>query len=414
MELKKDERELLRTLASRYMEIATLPIQARKRDLWKALNRSKMERPMVVIDQLPWNELNTDGSLTCRISDPFWRGIEWNLRSTIYKWEHFPVDMVVEPFITIPKSIHSTGYGLEIQEHTKSTEADNDVVSHQFVNQLETEEDIEKITDIHLTHNEAESRLWMDAATQVFDGIAPIRQSGGYQFHLGVWDYVSMLMGVENAYFDMMDRPEFIHKIMERMTRSVLAGIRDANELGIHNDTINTCHCSYIYTDELLPDFGQGKGPVSKNSWAFGLAQLFSSVSPAFTDEFEIPYITRMAEPFGMIYYGCCDRLDDRLDLVKKIPHVRKISCSPWSDRKAFAEKIGPAIIMSNKPSPAFVAMDSLDESIIREDLHRTVALARENKVNLELILKDISTVRHHPERLTRWAEIAMEEVQAI
>ena len=414
MELKKDERELLRTLASRYMEIATLPVQARKRDLWKALNRSKMERPMVVIDQLPWNELNTDGSLTCRISDPFWRGIEWNLRSTIYKWEHFPVDMVVEPFITIPKSIHSTGYGLEIQEHTKSTEADNDVVSHQFVNQLGTEEDIEKITDIHLTHNEAESRLWMDAAAQVFDGVAPIRQSSGYQFHLGVWDYVSMLMGVENAYFDMMDRPEFIHKIMERMTKSVLAGIRDANELGIHNDTINTCHCSYIYTDELLPDFGQGKGPESRNSWAFGLAQLFSSVSPAFTDEFEIPYITRMAEPFGMIYYGCCDRLDDRLELVKKIPHVRKISCSPWSDRKAFAEKIGPEIIMSNKPSPAFVAMDSLDESIIREDLRRTVALARENKVNLELILKDISTVRHHPERLTRWAEIAMEEVQAI
>ena len=414
MELKKDERELLRTLASRYMEIATLPVQAQKRDLWKALNRSRMERPMVVIDQLPWNELNTDGSLTCRISDPFWRGIEWNLRSTIYKWEHFPVDMVVEPFITIPKSIHSTGYGLEIQEHTKSTEADNDVVSHQFVNQLETEEDIEKISDIHLTHNEAESRLWMDAAAQVFDGVAPIRQSSGYQFHLGVWDYVSMLMGVENAYLDMMDRPEFIHKIMERMTRSVLAGIRDANELGIHNDTINTCHCSYIYTDELLPDFGQGKGPESRNSWAFGLAQLFSSVSPAFTDEFEIPYITRMAEPFGMIYYGCCDRLDDRLELVKKIPHVRKISCSPWSDRKAFAEKIGPEIIMSNKPSPAFVAMDSLDESIIREDLRRTVALARENKVNLELILKDISTVRHHPERLTRWAEIAMEEVQAI
>ena len=414
MELTKDERELLRTLASRYMEIATLPVQAQKRDLWKALNRSRMERPMVVIDQLPWNELNTDGSLTCRISDPFWRGIEWNLRSTIYKWEHFPVDMVVEPFITIPKSIHSTGYGLEIQEHTKSTEADNDVVSHQFVNQLETEEDIEKISDIHLTHNEAESRLWMDAAAQVFDGVAPIRQSSGYQFHLGVWDYVSMLMGVENAYLDMMDRPEFIHKIMERMTRSVLAGIRDANELGIHNDTINTCHCSYIYTDELLPDFGQGKGPESRNSWAFGLAQLFSSVSPAFTDEFEIPYITRMAEPFGMIYYGCCDRLDDRLELVKKIPHVRKISCSPWSDRKAFAEKIGPEIIMSNKPSPAFVAMDSLDESIIREDLRRTVALARENKVNLELILKDISTVRHHPERLTRWAEIAMEEVQAI
>ena len=119
-----------------------------------------------------------------------------------------------------------------------------------------------------------------------------------------------------------------------------------------------------------------------------------------------------MAEPFGTIYYGCCDRLDDRLDLVKKIPHVRKVSCSPWSDRKAFAERIGPELIMSNKPNPAYVATDALDEDVIRADLRQTITLAQENRVNLELILKDISTVRHQPERLARWAAIAMEEAQ--
>ena len=199
---------------------------------------------------------------------------------------------------------------------------------------------------------------------------------------------------------------------MEKFTHSVLNGIEEANKLGIVNDNTNICHCSYIYTDELLPDFGQSKGPHSENCWAFGLAQLFSSVSPAITEEFELPYVTRMAEKFGMIYYGCCDRLDDRLDIVKRIPHVKKISCSPWSHREAFAEKIGPSIIMSNKPTPALVATDSLDEEEIRKDIRRTVDAAKRNHVNLELILKDISTVRYQPQRLTRWAEIAMEEVQ--
>jgi len=199
---------------------------------------------------------------------------------------------------------------------------------------------------------------------------------------------------------------------MERITEATISGIKQANELKVHNDIANTCHCSYVYTDELLPDFGAGKGPVSYNCWAFGMAQLFTSVSPKVTEEFEIPYISRMAEYFGMIYYGCCDRLDDRLDLIKKIPNLKKVSCSPWSDRKRFAEQIGNDLIMSAKPSPAFIADNSPDWDTIRKDLQLTVDLAKANNVNLEIILKDISTVRFQPERLVKWAEIAMEVVQ--
>ena len=119
-----------------------------------------------------------------------------------------------------------------------------------------------------------------------------------------------------------------------------------------------------------------------------------------------------MAEFFGMIYYGCCDRLDDRLDIVKRIPNVRKLSCSPWSDRKRFAENIGTGLVMSSKPTPAFIAASSVDWEEVKRDLMLTVDLAKANNVNLEIILKDISTVRCEPERLTRWADIAMEIVQ--
>ena len=58
---------------------------------------------MITIDQLPWNELNGDGSLTCLVEDAYWRGVEENLRQTIYKWTHFPADMVVDPFIPDPQ-----------------------------------------------------------------------------------------------------------------------------------------------------------------------------------------------------------------------------------------------------------------------------------------------------------------------
>lgn len=405
------DKEILRKLAARYMEIAMLPVQREKMALWKALNRGKMQRPMVVIDQLPWNELNDNGELTCFAQDPFCRELEWDLRSTIYKWEHFPVDMVVEPFITIPKSIHNSGYSIRVDEETLDSGDASGVVSHRYTNQIETEEDIDKIKDMVITHDEGASRLHMEQAQEIFSGIAPVKQSGGLQFHLGVWDTLTILMGTENIYLDLYDRPDFIHKVVSRITDSVIAGIKQANALKVCTDTSNTCHCSYVYTDELLPDFGAGKGPVSQNSWAFGLAQLFTSVSPAITEEFELPYITKMAKYFGMIYYGCCDRLDDRLDLVKRIPNVKKVSCSPWSNRDAFAEKIGPELVLSNKPTPALLAGDLFEPEAVRKDLELTMSAAKRNGVNLEFILKDISTVRHKPERLTEWANIAMDIV---
>lgn len=91
------------------MEIAVLPVQKEKISLWKSLNRGAMQRPMVVIDQHPWNELNITGALTCQVQDPYWRGVEGQLRKTIYAWDHFPVDMVVDPFIAIPPSMTNSG-----------------------------------------------------------------------------------------------------------------------------------------------------------------------------------------------------------------------------------------------------------------------------------------------------------------
>ena len=412
MAFSQQDKEVLRRIAAEYMEFALLPVHKEKIALWKALNRGKMVRPMITIDQLPWNELNINDELTLQVQDPFWRTVEDGLRKQIYQWKHFPVDMVLDPYITIPLAVTYSGYGLTPHVDTLNYDNTSNVNSQHFEALVKDMDDIEKIKDIVITHDEAASAHIMEEAKEIFDGVAPVRASHGFQFHIGVWDYLTQVMGVENIYMDLLDRPEFLHAAMRRVTDATIAGIKCANELKLHNDTISTCHCSHIFTDELLPECGAGKGSTSENCWAFGLAQLFTSVSPAVTEEFELPYVSDMAKYFGAIYYGCCDRLDDRLDVVKKIPNVRKVSCSPWSDRENFAANIGPDLVMSNKPNPALLATDTFDEDAIREDIKRTCAAVKNNGVNLELIQKDVSTVRYEPQRLTRWAEIAMEIVQ--
>ncbi len=412
MNLRKEEVNALRTLANEYMEIASLPMQKEKMELWKAFNRHDNTRPMVLIDQLPWNELNQTGELTCVSQEPFLQKIEFFLRSTIYKWNHFPADMVVEPFLTIPFSTYNTGWGVDVEQEIKVTDKNNSVVSHSYNNQLAEETDLDKIKDMEITLDKQQSKEWLEAAKYLFGGIMPVRQAGGPFVHLGIWDVLSERMGVENIYFDLIDRPEFIHEIMKRMTRSALAGIRQMNELGLVDTSENICHCSVVYNDEQLPGFGAGAGNDTHHAWGFGMAQLFTSVSPDVTEEFEIPYISQLAKEYSMIYYGCCDRLDDRMDIVQKIPNVKKLSCSPWSNREVFAEKLHKDIIMSNKPSPSFLAEETMDDEAITADLTRTCHAARRNGAALEIILKDISTVRYEPGRLTKWADCAMRLVR--
>ena len=405
--LMQKEKEILRRLAGQYMEIASLPIQQEKVSMWKALNAGNMTRPMVAIDQIPWHEFDSHELLRPGVADPFWQEIERHLRRKLFQWAYFPADMVVEPFIPIPMSVSGQHYGIEIKEETVATDTRNDIVSHSYKNQLEEEADIAKIQDMYIVHDAAETARHLASAEEIFKGIAPVYASG-IQFHAGLWDFAAQLMGVEHIYFDLVDRPELMHQIMRRFTDATIAGIKQANALSVHDGSASTCHCSYIYTDALLPGPAEGRGGTSQDTWAFGMAQLFSSVSPDTTKEFELPYIQEIAGYFGGFYYGCCERLDDRMELILQIPNLRKISCSPWSDCNAFAERIGPNLVMSAKPAPSFLAGESVDYETVEKDLRHTAEAARRNHVNLELILKDISTVGYDPARLTKWSALAL------
>ena len=105
----------------------------------------KQIRPVVLIDELPWSEMNIDNELTLQCTDPYLREIEWFLRSNIYKNKYMPADMIVSPYIPIRKVIHSTGIGISVEEEILPTDKDNSIVSHKYRDILQTEEDLEKL-----------------------------------------------------------------------------------------------------------------------------------------------------------------------------------------------------------------------------------------------------------------------------
>ena len=405
MNLSKEEIARLRELGRRIQEVGSLPEQKMRREGWERFNTLWRERPRVLIDQIPWNELNVDGCLDNKVREPYWQGVEtWMLRE-LYKWDHMRADMVVDPYVKLPLPIENSGWGIQPKITRLRMDQTSDVYSQAMENMIPEPEDIEKLHTPTLTLNEEKRDQIAETADEVFDGVAQWRFTG-LIMHLGAWDNIAFWMGVENCYLELMDRPEMMHALMEKMTQGYLGMIEQANRQHLFDTREHYCHCSQTYRpDDPAAPFGQ-----SRDAWAFGLAQLFTAVSPKITEEFECAYMKRIFPHFKHIYYGCCDRLDDRMEIVSRLPNVRKISCSPWSEREAFAEKLPRHIIMSNKPSPALLATQDFDEEAVRADLRRTILCARKNGVQLEMILKDISTVRYRPERLWRFSEIALQE----
>ncbi len=407
----KKDIETIRELAKKVAEIASLPVQEEKRNLWKALNGLKPVRPMVMMDQLPWHEMNVDDELTLQCEDCTARELEQELRRTLYRWKHMPADMVVEPYVEVHKVIYGTDFGMEVKEDILATDIRNDVVSHRFIDQLQTEEDLEKIKIPEVVYDKEATEKKLEMYHELLDGILDVRLQG-YLPNIHSWDLISMWRGVENILYDLADRPEFIHKIMQRLTEAYLSMLDQLEKQGLLGYGQTTIHCTGAYTDELpAPGFNPDK-PRAKDLWTFGLAQIFATVSPEMHQEFELDYCNKWFERFGLVYYGCCDPLDRKMHIVRKIPNLRKVSMSPWVNVERGAEGIGKDFVFSRKPNPAFLAAKEWDPEVVEKDLRETRDICRKYNCPLEFILKDVSTVCYQPQRLWEWSKIAARVVE--
>ena len=405
------DQTIIRNLASQLAEIAALPVQEETRRLWRKLNGLKPERPMVTIDQVCWNEMAVGDELTLQCENDFCRGLELQMRQTLYQWRHFPVDMVVEPFIRIGKAIHNSGFGIVVSEHVSVKDPTNSVVGHAYINQFAEDSDLDKIQMPVITHDAAETQRRLSMAHDLFDGIIGVFDQG-FDPYLSVWDPISTWMSVQDVLYALVDRPEFMLAMARKMVDGYMGMLDQLEQQGLLCHSQALIHCTGAFTDDLPgPGFNPEK-PRTQDIWMFGLAQMFATVSPDMFEEFEIDVCMPLFERFGLVYYGCCDPLDRKMKQVRRIPNLRKISMSPWTNEEIGAAEIKSDYVFSRKPSPSLLATDQFDERAVRSHLQKSVDICRTYGCPLELILKDVSTVRYDPRRLWRWAEIAADVVR--
>lgn len=413
MAIPSRDRAILRQLAEEQAAIAALPVQQEKAELWRRLNDLEPVRPLVWITEVPWHEMNINDELTLQCEDPWAREVETNLRRLLYQWRHFPADMVVSAYYPCQMVIHSTGFGLSTQEDIVRTDEASDVVSHRYHSQFSSPEDIEKIQMPEVKYDAEATEREYQRLCEVFGDILPVEKVGKKFIWFAPWDELVTWWGVEEGLRALADQPEMAQAAISRLVDAHLCELEQWEQLGLltrNDDNTRIGSGGYGYTQALPASDFDPQHVRPRDMWGSATAQIFGVVSPRMHWEFALQHELRWLERWGMTYYGCCEPLDRKIEILRHIPNLRKISISPWADIERAVKEIGRDYVLSRKPNPAVVAEHTWRPEIARTDLVQFLERARGCQV--EIILKDISTVRYEPKRLWEWEKIAMDLVE--
>jgi hypothetical protein len=413
-EVTEADKKVLRGLGERLADVAALARHAETAASWRAMNGLKHVKPMVWIDEVPWHEMDVDDELRLQTTSEWARYHEWEMRRLLYQWEHMPADMVVEPVVWSPLVVHNTAFGIAEDVDIAVTDEANSVVSRHFKIQIRDEDDLEKIKVPVVTHDAAASEEHYEQLAEIMEGVVEVKKLGanGFCFWFAPWDEMIRWWGVQEAMVDLYDRPEFVHKAIDKLVNAYCAMLdqfEEQNLLTLNNAYFRIGSGGLGYTDELPPADYDASAVRAKDLWGSGAAQIFSDVSPRMHWEFSLKYELRWMSRFGLTYYGCCDPLHRKMAILEKVPNLRKVSMSPWVNIDEAVANVAGRYVFSHKPNPAVFAETTWNLDKARHDLETVLDKAKAHGCVVEVIMKDVSTVRYEPERLWQWAQMASE-----
>lgn len=332
------------------------------------------------------------------------RDIELELRQALY-YNQLGFDYAVNPFITIPalfnESEPDSFWGLSIGRHDSGTEGG----SWSYAPPLLEYDDIGRLRKPEYSPDFSRSEELRQQVEAVLRGIIEVRQDFGGRLGISasLGYHAAALRGLQPLMTDVVDNPEWVHRLMRFLLESHLEWLDAYERYG----KVSENHIRWpFFIGALCHDYDQSKVRL-RDCWGHGESQEFDLFSPDMFDEFLLAYQIPIFEKTSLNNYGCCESLTLKYRLLEKIPALRRVAVSPWTDFKAALEWSAGKHVLNWRYSPEEVIF-RFSEEAVRKNIRRNLELAGGNHV--EIVLQDIETFNRNPQVIGKWISIAMEE----
>ncbi len=407
VKVSRKDREKLRRLAERLAELAARPAETEKRELWYEHNALRSKRPLLLADpENGWNEIITPESLGCE--GPLARRWEMVLRKELFWGESIQDDKPIEALFETGLTYTDTEWGVEETYHGGVSGQ-----SYAWEGGVKGPDDVGRIGVPRLDVDYRTTLETLALAAEVFSGILRVGLRGVWWWSLGMTLDLARLVGLQNMLYLLYDNPGMVHRIMGILRDGYMAKLDwlEKNRLLFLNNNHAYVGSGGIgYTRELPRREPDGK-VTAADMWCLTESQETIGISPGQFEEFVFQYQLPLQQRFGLNCYGCCEPLDSRWHVVKKVPRLRRVSVSPWADQRKMAEFLQGDYVYSRKAPPSLLAVPRIDEDAVRADITATLQATR--GCVLEILMKDNHTLGRNPDNLVRWVRIAREEVES-
>lgn len=401
--ISQKDREILRALAAHKVELSHCARNDEILAMWESQAEGKRDTPTVRLLFSNFTGEVIDTRMQCEGEDA--RKLERLLLAPMVGRDLFDDDTPVTDRFDVKPVVKGFPFGTR----PKQTKAKGSIGYH--IESLT--DDIE--TDVALFEN---GGLSVDATAteavcalgdEVFGDILPSRI---VQPSLtgAITNPLVRMIGMENYYMSMYDAPETLHHIMDMATTVYERYFDELEQKGLLTPTNNctpVAQESFAFTNELPV-----AGPITstRQCWGFLESQETTAVSPAMYGEFVYPYYDRLVKRFGLLSYGCCERVDNLWeDYLSKWTNLRKLSVSPFNDERKVGEFLrGTRVVYYSKPRAEYVTNPGpLDEDALRR-YFRGVAEAASGCL-FEVAQREVGTIFGDFERGRRYVQIAKE-----
>jgi len=406
------ERERLRALAAEFAGIAQSDAVKERKAAWKAVRDLKPVKPMVLFETLTINGFVKPDEFECE--NEYLRNVEHSFVEALKHYHTIGDDIVFDNYFRLAWRTAKSDWGVKIVEHHA-----DDSMAYMSNFPIKDTDDLKKLKKRTFSVDRERTLGFKDTLEDIFGDILPVRVGNIDKFFsdMGFNPFcgnnaplltmdVFKMMGYETMSFWAYDNEKEFRELLDFLLDdnvSYFKWLEAEGLLTLNTDSQFAGPSGYGYVSDLAE--ADGKPAKMKDCWTWCESQEGTVFSPQMFAELFLPYLADYANMFGLVSYGCCEPVDDRIGYIKKaIPKLRTVSVSGWNNFEKVAEELGQDYVYCRKPMPTHISGKMPDWDGAKAEIERTWKATKDQPV--EFVFRDVYDLGGDMTRIARWVDM--------